>query len=240
MEDNVILDKDSNQRVYKVFSTHPLIGAHNTFTYLKPKNLWHYFCIPFARCQNKNFAQLINDGVRLFDIRVRFDDSDKLILCHGLFEVKHYFESYKDFIEAIFETIKNNIADITLPYNQCIFRLVLEVSKENIVQEVYFKNFCKYFDYYIDDFNQKNHTCFRLNACVRKFDWQQLYGSDNIIYIKEIQHISSYPAYPESIKVRWYEKICPWLYAKRTNKIMQSNYNYGLYKDYDVISYDFV
>ena len=245
MERNIILDENGSEQIIQ----HPLLCSHNTFTYLRPRKIWHYICIPFARCQNKGLIKQIEEGIQVFDIRVRFDNSGYLILCHGLFELKleipvieyelsgintRYVlsEKYKfpNFIDWLL-----NIVNIYIPNNeQVYFRLILETSKEDIVQELFFINFCRYFHNITE--KQKN---LNIIGCNRKFDWKKLYNTlepePNIF-----QHISSYPNYKESIKPRWYEKICPWLYAKRTNSIYKHNFNMGMYKNYDIVSYDFV
>lgn len=218
------------------------LGSHNTFTYLKPRKWYHYFCIPFARCQTKNIREQIKSGIRSFDIRVRFDDNGDIYLCHGLFEVKFNtctnISKYPQFVDwLICEIVTGLLSDSNngeIDDNEKItFRLVLETSKVNDIQEMWFKNFCKYFDEKLQEY--KN---FNIASCTRKFDWKELYSCKYLI--KEFQHISSYPKYKESIKVRWYEKICPWLYAKRTNVKFLENYKNDMYKNYTDVYYDFI
>lgn len=226
-----------------------LLGSHNTFTYCKPKSFWHYFCIPFARCQNKNIIKQIESGIQLFDIRVRFDNSGYMYLCHGLFKLafeipvicyelsgknKKYVLTDKFKFPNFVDWLIDNITKYGDQNKQYYFRLILETSKENIVQELFFKQFCKEFDNIC-----KSSNNLQILGCNRKFDWKCLYNNE-LTEPSIFQHISSYPAYPESIKVRWYEKICPWLYAKRTNKKFLENLENGVYDNYETVSYDFI
>ena len=229
---------------------YPILGSHNSFTYLKPRNLISWIGIPVGRCQTKNIEEQIKSGIRILDIRVRFDSKGYIYLCHGLFELKleipviEYNLSGKNtkyiltdkfkfpnFIDWLLNIVYKNLPEGDNFY----FRLVLEINEENIVQELFFNNFCEYFK---NEIEKQKLTNYYILDCVRKFDWKQLVKPTKVMSC--FQHISSYPNYPESIKVRWYEKICPWLYSKRTNKKFLQNLDNGLYNDYESISYDFV
>ena len=221
---------------------YPLLCSHNTFTYLKPRKWYHYICIPFARCQNKNINKQIEEGIQIFDIRVRFDKNGNVIVCHGLFEVKLEVPikqsngSYKLMSKIDSNEFINYLLSIADSKDKEIyFRLVLEISKKDRYQELMFQYFCEIFF-------ERIKTNYRINllCCVRKFDWKCLFDTTKISHLVEFQHISSYPAYKESIKPRFYERICPWLYAKRTNKKYKYNFKQGLYNHYDYVSYDFV
>ena len=227
-----------------------ILSAHNTFTYLKPKNILHYLCIPFARCQSKDIYKLYREGIRCFDIRVRFTKYGDLKLCHGLFEtqleipVRHFNVTNNiEYLTLEKEYKSSDFVDWLLsifPQTEKIyFRLVLETTKEDKNQEYYFKNFCEEFDFIKKI--RKHNDFFVLLEGVRKFDWKRI--ATNIKSEEQLstfQHISSYPSYKESIKVRWYERICPWLYAKRTNKLFKENISKNLYQDYKILAYDFV
>lgn len=45
-------------------------GAHNTLSAYRATSWWGMFATPVWRCQRKKIPQLIEEGVRLFDIRV--------------------------------------------------------------------------------------------------------------------------------------------------------------------------
>lgn len=225
-----------------------ILCSHNTFSYLKPRKWYHYFTIPFARCQSKDIFQQYKEDIRCFDIRVRFTKNGKIKFCHGLFEGK-----LKLPVEKIYDYFDDNIYLDSYDYKsidfinwlvkifplteKIYFHLVLETNKEDLVQEKYFINFCKEFDFVIKKYGFKNII---LLGGIRKFDWKLIATNIKSQELNFFQHISSYSKYKEAIKVRFYEKICPWLYAKRTNKQFKKNVNNGLYKNYKILSYDFI
>ena len=96
------------------------LGSHNTFSYL-PVRRWYMWPVVWtARCQKVNFGEQWLEGVRLFDLRLRFDKDGEPIICHGLIE----FKSEKTFLDNIFKY---------LDYGW--FRVVLETKKHDLEQE---------------------------------------------------------------------------------------------------------
>lgn len=74
-----------------------MIGAHDSYTYLRPTNiLW--CLIPFWwRCQTKSISYLYSKGVRMFDVRVAYDDKKRCwYTCHGLVNFKKRFNCLED------------------------------------------------------------------------------------------------------------------------------------------------
>lgn len=59
-------------------------ASHNSATGEKPLNLWARLFPFIAKCQDKTIREQYEAGVRLFDIRVRWNDSRELVCCHGL------------------------------------------------------------------------------------------------------------------------------------------------------------
>jgi hypothetical protein len=51
-----------------------MIGSHNTFSYLPTKNIFRRW----GRCQEVNYIEQYNQGVRCFDVRVKFDTKKKV------------------------------------------------------------------------------------------------------------------------------------------------------------------
>lgn len=47
------------------------LASHNSFSSYQPKRWWMKLINPFAKCQDKSISQQYDDGVRMFDIRVR-------------------------------------------------------------------------------------------------------------------------------------------------------------------------
>ena len=76
-----------------------ILGSHNTMSYLTPRN-WFYKLIAFtARCQSKSIQEQYEKyGVRLFDLRFRFNKKGEIYFAHGTVEYK----GNKDFILSVF------------------------------------------------------------------------------------------------------------------------------------------
>lgn len=62
------------------------ITSHNSWTFL-PVKQWYLKPLSFmARCQSKDIEGQLSLGIRSFDLRIRFDKDDRLIIAHGMFE----------------------------------------------------------------------------------------------------------------------------------------------------------
>lgn len=101
-----------------------MIGSHNSMSYL-PVRQW--YLKPFwwmARCQSKTLNEQFHTyGVRLFDIRIRFDKNEEPIVAHGPIEFKC---DVLDYIGQI-----DKFADKVFFLNQPVYvRLILESNKE--------------------------------------------------------------------------------------------------------------
>ena len=57
-------------------------------SYLHESRWWMRFLEPFGRCQEKSVEQQYREGVRYFDLRVKFDKDGKPYFCHGLTKYK--------------------------------------------------------------------------------------------------------------------------------------------------------
>lgn len=79
-----------------------ILGSHNTFTYLPAKKWWMKIIPGIGKCQEVNYeTQYADYGVRLFDLRVRFDKHGKLVVCHGLAEYKMSKDDVIDFLSFL-------------------------------------------------------------------------------------------------------------------------------------------
>lgn len=168
------------------------LGSHNSMTYLPPKQWWLKPFHFIAKCQNKTLQEQYECGVRVFDIRVKWDNkNDKWVFAHGsmtfkCYDVKYYFNYLNNLNEHI---------DI---------RLILEYNREpnNI-------------DYIVNKFQndvkewQQQYINISFFAFNRKYDWLVLCHANYkpTIY----QAVSSMTG---SILDDW----CPWFYAKLHNK----------------------
>ena len=87
-----------------------MYASHNSLTGYKPKHWWGWFLLPFARCQRATLWQQMENGARVFDLRVRFDRVGRLVPCHGLVEFNADVQAVVSRLEA----------------SGCYYRVVLE------------------------------------------------------------------------------------------------------------------
>lgn len=65
-----------------------MIATHDTLTYLHPRHFWWRLLAPWWRTQSRSVAQQLADGVRYFDIRLRYDSRGYPVFCHGLVDFR--------------------------------------------------------------------------------------------------------------------------------------------------------
>lgn len=84
-----------------------MLGSHNSCTYLPCRKWWMYLINWAVKCQSKSLSEQFLQGVRYFDIRLKYDkrDENKWIISHGIVE-------YKADINDILNTL-NNLAAYT-------------------------------------------------------------------------------------------------------------------------------
>ena len=178
-----------------------LIGSHNTMTYLPIECKWYlkpFMWVGnklFAQCQNHNiYYQIFSRQVRVFDLRVYLGPNNQWNFAHGL---------------AKYQTDYNldRILRILSLYNFPIYvRILLEKYKS--------EEECDEFAKMCENIEQTypNITFFGGN---RKGDWKKLYQFKDKSFTDDNnnQWVSSMA--PDA---RWYEKVCPRLYAMRKNK----------------------
>lgn len=189
-----------------------IYGSHNSMTYLRAKNWFFEIFHIFWRCQNKTLQQQFDAGCRCFDFRVRLNPKTlEPEFAHGIVALKS---------ASVYDTLYN-LADYAATHKEKVyFRIVLEDRKAYDYNEEWFKNLCEYVEW----LNVKYVIPFQGN---RKGDWKQVYKFG---YKPElVQYVGSMAE-----DARWYEKIMPWMYAKRCNK---ENY---IKANSDIAIYDFV
>ena len=191
------------------------LGSHNTMTYLPASKWWMNLFRWCWRTQTKTLADQLALGVSLIDIRVRFDDDQKVVLAHGYYEAKER-HTLKDFVKFILETIADHRTS-----KDIYIRLILEVGKGNYWQEVTFKSLCSRFKKAVPDY-------ITLTGGYRKCDWLQLVDFADIPLTQCVSSMAD--------DARWYERICPRIYANRMNAV-----NADHYIDYkNIVLFDFL
>ncbi len=189
----------------------PIIGTHNSMTYLRPQKWYGWFMIPFARCQRKTIEEQWHDGARCFDLRIRFTKKGEPYFAHGLYECSHKVGPSDVLVKLYRLIIRDN--------QPAFVRLILEDPDKQNHNVVYFKKFCE-----VLEIKYKAIHFFGGN---RKGDWAQIVEFD---YKPELQQ------YVGSMMedARWWEKIMPFAYAWRRNKKNKQN------PQGDIAIYDFI
>lgn len=176
-------------------------GSHNTMTYLPIKNWWLFPGLLIARCQNKDYKTQFEQGCRVFDLRIYWDnDEDNWGFAHGLINFK-----VKD---DVYEVIRW-LAEMAQIKREAVYvRITLEKYDDGEDIED-FKYFCNHIESYLE-----YNDYIKFIGGNRKGDWKKIITFDDDIPDKYVhQYVSSM-----ANDVRWYERIFPFLYAKRCNE----------------------
>lgn len=195
----------------------PIIGTHNSMTFLPPEHWYGWFMIPFARCQRKTIEEQWYDGARCFDLRIRFTKQGEPYFAHGLYECTHKVK----FIDVLTQLDKLILRD----GQRAFVRLILEDPDKQNHNVVYFKAFCQAWETH-QAFHTVNKWIYFFGGN-RKGDWAQ---------IVEFDYKPNLTQYVGSMMedARWYEKIMPFAYAWRRNKKNKQN------PQGDIAIYDFI
>lgn len=195
----------------------PIIGTHNSMTYLRPQKWYGWFMIPFARCQRKTIEQQWHDGARCFDLRIRFTKQGEPYFAHGLYECTHKANPAHVLEDLYKLMIRDN--------EQAFVRLILEDPDKQNHNVFYFKQFCYAQETY--EACKINNKEIRFFGGNRKGDWAQ---------IVEFGYKPNLTQYVGSMMedARWYEKFMPFAYAWRRNKKNKQN------PQGDIAIYDFI
>lgn len=176
------------------------IASHNTFTYLPVRRWWMRPFAFMARCQREDFGMQWVYGARMFDLRIRFDDDMKPVICHGLIEYKHS----DTFIYDILSQIKYGWV-----------RVVLEKRCHDTYQEGLFKGFCRRLEkdypniYFFGGNNRSDWNCL---SPIYPFKYR-MDGAISHKYASATKHYSG----QRSI-MGYLDDLYPYLYAKKWNR----------------------
>lgn len=178
-----------------------MIGSHNSWSYLKPTKWWMRLFAFTAKCQTYDIKTQYNDyGVRMFDLRIRFDENGSPIICHGLTEYKYDITDLYSDLNWL-----DSQEDVTIRY-------LLELRG----------NYCN-----TEEWQREQFIKFYENTkfLYRKLNWAEgrdLPDFDRLIFdIPEVNIVEKYSSVclPKIIDDWW-----PWLYAKLHNKKNKEKY----------------
>lgn len=199
----------------------PIIGTHNSMTYLRPTHWYEYLIIPFARCQRKTLEQQFWAGARCFDLRIRFTYDGRPYFAHGLYTMRD-----PDKLNKYSKSPQHALYMLSMlsvrSGEKVYVRLILEDPDQRIHNEVFFRNFCKMVQ---DEDSEFSYLVYFGGN--RKGDWKQIVEFD---YKPDLmQYVSSM-----ADDARWYEKFLPFAYAWRKNRENKQN------PQGDIAIYDFI
>lgn len=204
LKNNESLESFINRHNYK-------LGSHNTMSYLTPLK-WYFRPIAFtAKCQSKTIQEQYEIyGVRLFDLRFKFNKKGEVHFAHGAIEYK------------------GNIGE-TLNYLNSLDNIPVRIMLENKPgdKESEFKAWCEY----LED-TYKNIKFF---GGRNKWNWEELYKFKHEHPKVEDKYSSCNTNEPGKPQTGTYiDDLCPIWYAKKNNKINRKN---GTIKDYLMIDF---
>lgn len=175
------------------------IGSHDSMSYATPER-WYLRPFHFvARCQSKTIEEQYEDyGIRLFDMRVRWDDKAHC------WKFAHGFMTFKTApVEEVFAWL-NSKKDVYV-------RLILEynrpVKNQDEVDELFVKS-CEKWNAEFTDIKWFEFT--------RKYDWKRMFYND--VKAPSMYQASSSTTCLMSVKFPWLDDWWPWLYAKLQNR----------------------
>ena len=197
----------------------PIIGTHNSMTYLRPAHWYGWFMIPFARCQRKTIEEQWDNGARCFDLRIRFTKQGEPYFAHGLYECTHKANPAHVLEELYKLMLRDN--------EQAFVRLILEDPDKQNYNVYYFEQLCRIWETHQARQSVTVNNVLRFFGGNRKGDWAQ---------IVEFDYKPNLTQYVGSMMddARWYEKIMPFAYAWRRNKKNKQN------PQGDIAIYDFI
>lgn len=189
--------------------TTPILGSHNSMSYLRPRRWWMHLIRIFARCQSKTIQQQVDGGVRCFDLRISFTSGNMAIFSHGLVD----FHVPVDFPKCIpnvphpliypVHCVLGVLNTLALDANTPVYvRFILEkINQESDIDS--FRKLCAVAEH--------TYSGLTFIGGVYKKTWQQLYDFHDPIIEADIDQ----PIGSMASDARWYERIIPILYARR-------------------------
>lgn len=178
-----------------------MLGSHNSFTYLPCRKWWMYLINWTAKCQSKSLIEQFGNGVRYFDVRVRFDKNDKPVFAHGLIEYKGVVENYIGLLNEIARVHQEDV----------YVRFVLEFNKE---PDDYF-NQCKLLNKFIANLRDK-YTNIIYDYSMTKWNEEDLNRyNTKMIYL--------FHRYSSTLKWKRFFWI-PYCYAKLHNRDIRNTW----------------
>lgn len=160
-----------------------MLASHNSWTFARPKKWWQRLINFTSKCQTKNIQEQYNEGVRLFDLRLK---NNKVY--HGL--VEYDINYYSDLLWL------NGKGDATV-------RVLLETYKKG-----YEENFIG-----IMDILMYTLPNIRFIGGQRKYDWKKLINLPDLLIVDKYSSTTTLFPYFKSKFFAILDDWWPWLYS---------------------------
>ena len=187
-----------------------VLGSHNSWSYLPPKQWWLRPFAFIAKCQNVDIkTQYEKYGVRCFDLRIKFDGGT--YIAHGFCKYRYTKEQLTDDLLWL-----NDKKD-------CYVRVLHEIRRKreyNEEENLQFRVYCHFLE---ANFKNIKFWCGR-NLYNWEYDW----------YF-DTEEPSCHENYASVSKYKYLIGWWPWLYAKLCNKEIRNS----TYKE-DILLVDFI
>ena len=133
-----------------------ILGSHNSLSYLPIKHWYQRVTALWARCQSKTLKEQYDSGVRLFDIRIRFDKHNNIVFCHNKTIFKYdTMDLFKDF--SSFE-------------DTCYVRFILDIRKKPKNSELLKQKFLDF----VRSFSYLNNVI--ISHAIVFWEWDNYFG----------------------------------------------------------------
>jgi len=186
-----------------------LIGSHNSWSYLNPKQ-WYFR--PFAwmaKCQSLTIREQYEKGIRFFDLRVRLNWAGVVKPVHGLTEYKGYIIDdllWLNMHKGCTVRILLDMRNLTWTMNK------VDRAKEQAKQIVRFKDFIEHAQQSLPNVN--------IVDCYTMPGWEKVLDVPDADILDK-----------SAAKAKLWA-VWPWLYAKTHNKKHRKNNTTTILLDY--------
>jgi hypothetical protein len=176
-----------------------VLASHNSFTYTGVRRFWMAPFVWAARCQDRDIDEQWRAGVRIFDMRLRFDSAWSYYICHGMISFNADVDALLRRMECYAKT------------DGCSCRVWLEeYRKYDPSQESLFIQFCRRIE------EEYPHVRF-FGGC-RKFDGKMIYDfRTNVPLLGKYSSVTSLFRNDNKF-LRVIDDLWPRFYAMRKNR----------------------
>lgn len=112
--------------------------SHNSWTYLKPRTLIGCIFRWAGRCQSHSIVEQYEKyGVRIFDLRIKLDKNNKMVISHGMFKYK---DSAEQLVKDLYYLNEKKDVMMRVLWEVRMYRYETEYERQ------WFINYCKFLE----------------------------------------------------------------------------------------------